>query len=84
MSNENHSTVKRMRAIADARVENEEDGIDAGWLRRLARDCGARRVKLLSGEVRMLVEDTLTQEEKKRGYILACQALAQSDVVVES
>lgn len=46
--------------------------------------CGACRVKLLSGKVRMPVEDSLTQGEKDRGYILACQALAESDVVVES
>ncbi|WP_432806841.1 2Fe-2S iron-sulfur cluster-binding protein [Methylocystis echinoides] len=46
--------------------------------------CGACRVKLLSGKVRMPVEDSLTQEEKARGHILACQALAESDVVVES
>src|ERR1700746_3279925 len=42
--------------------------------------CGACRVKLLSGKVRMPVEDSLTQGEKARGYILACQALAESDV----
>ena len=41
MNIEDHPTVKRMRAIADARVENEKDGIDADWLRQLAFDCGA-------------------------------------------
>ena len=41
MNIEDHPTVKRMRAIADARIENEKDGIDAAWLRQLARDCGA-------------------------------------------
>ena len=41
MNIEDHPTVKRMRAIADARVENEKGGIDADWLRQLARDCGA-------------------------------------------
>jgi ferredoxin len=46
--------------------------------------CGACRVKLLSGEVLMPVEDSLTEGEKARGYILACQAQAKSDVVVES
>jgi ferredoxin-NADP reductase/putative sterol carrier protein len=46
--------------------------------------CGACRVKLLSGKVHMPVEDSLTEEEKSRGYILACQARAESDVVVES
>jgi len=84
MNIEDHPTVKRMRAIADARVEKEKDGIAAAWLRQLALECGACRVKLLSGKVLMPVEDSLTQGEKERGYILACQALAQSDVVVES
>lgn len=46
--------------------------------------CGACRVKLLSGKVHMPVEDSLTQGEKARGYILACQALAEGDLVVES
>ncbi|MGQ0446281.1 MAG: 2Fe-2S iron-sulfur cluster-binding protein [Beijerinckiaceae bacterium] len=46
--------------------------------------CGACRIKLLSGKVHMPVEDSLTEEEKSRGYILACQAQAESDVVVES
>jgi ferredoxin-NADP reductase/epoxyqueuosine reductase QueG len=46
--------------------------------------CGACRVKLLSGRVHMPVEDSLTDGEKARGYILACQALADGDVVVES
>ena len=41
MNIEDHPTVKRMRAIADARIENEKGGIDAAWLRQLARDCGA-------------------------------------------
>jgi ferredoxin-NADP reductase/Fe-S-cluster-containing hydrogenase component 2 len=46
--------------------------------------CGACLIKLLSGNVHMPVEDSLTEEEKARGYILACQALAEGDVVVES
>ena len=41
MNIEDHPTVKRMRAIADAQVENEKGGIDADWLRQLALDCGA-------------------------------------------
>jgi ferredoxin len=46
--------------------------------------CGACRVKLLSGKVHMPVEESLTEGEKARGYILACQAQAESDLVVES
>ncbi len=45
--------------------------------------CGACRIKLLSGKVQMHVEDSLTEEEKARGYILACQAQAVGDVVIE-
>ncbi|GLI95417.1 hypothetical protein [Methylocystis echinoides] len=41
MNIEDHPTVKRLRATADARIEIEEGGIDAGWLRQLALDCGA-------------------------------------------
>lgn len=45
--------------------------------------CGACRVKLISGRARTLVEDNLTQAEKALGYILACQATAESDLVVD-
>ena len=47
MNIEDHPTVKRMRAIADARVDNEKSGIDAAWLRQLTRDCGADDVGLV-------------------------------------
>jgi ferredoxin len=46
--------------------------------------CGLCRVKLLSGKVRMAVEDALTEEEKVEGYILACQAELKTDVEVEA
>jgi ferredoxin-NADP reductase len=42
--------------------------------------CGSCRVKLLSGSVRMAVEDSLTEGDKAEGYILACQAQARGDV----
>ena len=45
--------------------------------------CGACRVKLLSGAVRMPVEDALTSEDKADGYILACQAEISGDVTVD-
>jgi ferredoxin len=46
--------------------------------------CGACRIKLLSGRVRMPVEESLTEGEKASGCILACQARVEGDVVVES
>ncbi len=46
--------------------------------------CGSCRVKLVSGNVRMAVEDALTEEDKAGNYILACQAEIGSDVTVEA
>ncbi|MBI2827198.1 MAG: 2Fe-2S iron-sulfur cluster binding domain-containing protein [Planctomycetia bacterium] len=46
--------------------------------------CGTCRVKLLSGSVTMAVEDGLEPGDKQRGIILACQAKAKGNVVVEA
>ena len=46
--------------------------------------CGSCRVKLASGAVRMSVEDSITDEDKAGGYILACQAEISGDVVVDA
>jgi ferredoxin-NADP reductase/ferredoxin len=46
--------------------------------------CGSCKVKLLSGNVTMEVEDALDQEEKAEGIILGCQAKAERAVVVEA
>lgn len=46
--------------------------------------CGMCRVKLLSGQVDMISDDALTEEDKTAGYILACQAEARGDITVEA
>ncbi len=46
--------------------------------------CGSCRVKLLSGNARMAVEDALTEQDKAEGYILACQAKIHGDVTVDA
>jgi ferredoxin-NADP reductase len=46
--------------------------------------CGSCRVKLLSGKVRMPVQDALTDQDKAEGYILACQATIDGDVAVDA
>ncbi len=46
--------------------------------------CGTCRVKLLSGQVTMAVEDGLEPGDKERGMILACQAKASANVEVEA
>jgi ferredoxin-NADP reductase len=46
--------------------------------------CGVCRVKLLSGEVTMAVEEGLEPGDKEKGIILACQAKSKGNVVVEA
>lgn len=46
--------------------------------------CGTCRVKLLSGNVTMAVEDGLEPGDKEQGIILACQAKSTGNVVVEA
>jgi ferredoxin-NADP reductase/Fe-S-cluster-containing hydrogenase component 2/putative sterol carrier protein len=46
--------------------------------------CGSCRVKLVSGNVKMAVEEALTEEDKAQNYILACQAEIGSDITVEA
>jgi ferredoxin-NADP reductase len=46
--------------------------------------CGSCRIKLLSGNSSMAVDDALTRDEKAEGYILACQATIDGDVEVDA
>ena len=45
--------------------------------------CGSCRAKLLSGNVSMAVQDSLTEQDKANGYILTCQAKIWGDVIVD-
>ena len=45
--------------------------------------CGSCRVKLLSGDVTIAVQDALTEKDKEDGYILTCQAKVRGDVKVD-
>ena len=49
-----------------------------------AGSCGSCKVKLTKGAVEMDVDDGLEPQDKKEGYILACQAIPTSDVEVEA
>lgn len=46
--------------------------------------CGLCKVKLLAGEVTMECEDSLSEEEKTEGQILACQAKATGNIEVDA
>ena len=70
---------------ADATILNAAD--EAGiFIDNACRSgtCGSCRVKLLSGNARMAVEDALTEQDKAEGYILACQAKIHGDVTVDA
>tara|TARA_R110002073_G_scaffold149534_11_gene303304 strand:- start:4482 stop:6467 length:1986 start_codon:yes stop_codon:yes gene_type:complete len=62
---------------------SERIGVDIDYSCRVGT-CGECRVKLLSGNVSMEVDDGLEPEEKEAGMILACQAKATEDVSVEA
>ncbi|MEW6991793.1 YcbX family protein [Colwelliaceae bacterium 6441] len=46
--------------------------------------CGRCKIKLNSGEVRQLADDGLTDDEKAQGYVLACSAVPQSDLILSA
>jgi ferredoxin-NADP reductase len=46
--------------------------------------CGTCKVKLLSGNVTMEVQDGLEPEDEAQGFILACQAKSAGNVAVEA
>jgi ferredoxin len=46
--------------------------------------CGSCRVKLISGNVSMAVQDLLTEQDKADGCILACQAKIRGEVTVDA
>ncbi len=46
--------------------------------------CGQCKTKLVSGKVAMEVQDALTPADRSKGLILACQARAARDIVVDA
>jgi len=45
--------------------------------------CGLCRVRLLSGNVEMECDDSLSEDDKEQGFILACQATATENIEVD-
>ncbi len=61
----------------------ERIGVEMNYSCRVG-ECGECSVRLISGEVKMDVEDALEPEDKAAGIILACQARPISNVVIEA
>jgi glycine betaine catabolism B len=62
---------------------SEDVGVNIDYSCRVGT-CGVCVTKLLSGSVTMQVQDALTEEDKARNMILACQAKATNDVSVDA
>ena len=62
---------------------SEDVGVNIEYSCRVGT-CGVCRVKLLSGSVKMDVEDGLEPGDKSNNIILACQAKATADVAIDA
>ncbi len=62
---------------------SEELGIGIEFSCRVGT-CGICKVKMTSGEVDQEVQDSLDDDDKKNGIILACQAKPKTEVTVEA
>jgi ferredoxin-NADP reductase len=62
---------------------SEELGIGIDFSCRIGT-CGVCKTKMTSGEVDMAVQDALTEDDKRNGIILACQAKPRTEVTVEA
>src|SRR5262249_27564789 len=72
-------------ASADATVLDVADGAGV-FIDSACRSgtCGSCRVKLVSGDIRMAVDDALTAQDRQDGDILACQATVRGAVRVDA
>ena len=74
------ATVHRDQSLLEAA---EDAGVDLPFECR-SGICGQCRVGLLAGRVEMATDEPLTADEKDQGVILACQARAITDVIVDA
>jgi len=85
------ATVEFQRSAKSAEIRAGESvleaaeriGVEMNYSCRVG-SCGECAVRLISGEVKMEVEDALESADKAAGIILACQAHAISNVAVEA
>ena len=63
--------------LLDALIDN---GVNAPFSCRQGT-CGACAVRVIAGEVEMLHNEVLEEEDFADGYVLACQSMAVTDVV---
>ncbi len=74
------ATIPLGKSVLEA---SEDVGVNLDFSCRVGT-CGTCTVKLVSGRVTMEVEEGLDPQDKQLGYILACQAKSNVDLVVEA
>jgi ferredoxin-NADP reductase/DMSO/TMAO reductase YedYZ heme-binding membrane subunit len=91
MAGASRATVTFQRSGQSAPLPQNKTVLDAAESVGVAIDyqcrsgiCGTCRCKLVSGRVTMPVRDALSEADEADGYILACQAHATDDVVVDA
>lgn len=62
---------------------SEEVGVNIDYSCRVGT-CGICKIKLISGNITMAVEDALTEDDRAQNIILACQAKATEAVSVDA
>ncbi len=85
------ATLEFQRSAKSTTVQGDETvlevaeriGVQMNYSCRVG-ECGECSVRLISGDVKMDVEDALEPEDKAAGIILGCQACPTSNVVVEA
>ncbi len=84
--NKNYQVPSISQKVHDKQKTLLENGEDAGLILPYscrAGMCGRCKAKLISGNVKQFSCDGLTVQEEQDGYILCCNAIATSDVVIK-
>jgi ferredoxin len=63
-------------------VQGENAGLILPYSCR-AGSCGRCKAKLVTGQVKQLATDGLSQDDQQQGYILLCSCLPLSDLTIE-
>jgi ferredoxin-NADP reductase len=73
----------RMGAEETVLEASERVGVDIPWSCRVG-SCGICLARMTEGRVSMEVKDGLAPEDEAKGFVLACQAVAETDLEIDA